>query len=986
MNLRRIICGFLTFIILATTGGAFADSAGDGKEGSRRSTYLESLKFPDRNTAVSKQVSKSDIRFTVNGQQKEFNNKPYIKDSEIMAPAKELFESFGVFLGWEEDIYLLPKGTCAYVGEVNGAMVAILPDSDKAWFDEVPLELTTATVAVDGDVYIPLYFIQFIYGMDMKIDGGNVTIKMTAAEPKRPKIVEPFDESKFADAESEVVIDLDTMIKNGRVDSNLDAVELETAESDDGRFDKVLKVKNITKPNYPYENQAVWMGMTDIAKGDVLLMEIWARSPEGVRDEATITMQAGVEIGGYPWTRPIEKEIQVPGKWTRFVFVNMSAADCSPTGAGTEGYKVKFKVGYRANTTYEIGYFKITNYKKSIKPEDVGLGTGDKLKVVDAFEVRGAKDDALWREEALRRIEKYRKESVTVNVVDEKGEPVRNAAVGLDMTENEFMFGWELQDGSETTPTLIREKSMQEKEGFNTVVPGNAFKSPYTEYQMSQAVQVTDFARETNSRMRGHALIYEINSDVGHSVYAPPTVKTAYPLSIANLSYDEVFRLFMSGMSGRIVLMNDYVDEWDAINETKDGVTPLIVNFGYEMIQDLFECARLMIKPEARLYYLDSRFSGGSHIDADSGQNEIERGLRWNNEEATELIGFEGFKLDGMGAQLHTGRSEKNQPDLPTYIRQMEGYTEGLDNFAVTEYDFVDLTVDSNVDTKKQNEVIGAMLRDFVIATFANPKATCFSIWDSGSDMWQWRNWGPFTDLCFQDKPENLKMWLDLIKKDFASHTNGETDENGAYTERVFRGDYDVNITVGDKTVKTTLKVTNAGENTVKAIVKPDGSIETVTSERVTTVADRTKPIDIDWFYNNYRNMQQEYLKFSESEIASAVSESGKELPYILNKDNRVSWVSSNEDNFLVLEMKEPLEKGYITVKWPVDRKALYMAEGSPDGENWERIAVRESEEKDIIPFYGKNYRYVRLSNMSSQPMAPYSVAVYRARYFAKTQ
>ena len=226
MNLRRIICGFLTFIILATTGGAFADSAGDGKEGSRRSTYLESLKFPDRNTAVSKQVSKSDIRFTVNGQQKEFNNKPYIKDSEIMAPAKELFESFGVFLGWEEDIYLLPKGTCAYVGEVNGAMVAILPDSDKAWFDEVPLELTTATVAVDGDVYIPLYFIQFIYGMDMKIDGGNVTIKMTAAEPKRPKIVEPFDESKFADSESEVVIDLDTMIKNGRVDSNLDAVEL----------------------------------------------------------------------------------------------------------------------------------------------------------------------------------------------------------------------------------------------------------------------------------------------------------------------------------------------------------------------------------------------------------------------------------------------------------------------------------------------------------------------------------------------------------------------------------------------------------------------------------------------------------------------------------------------------------------------------------------------------------------------------------------
>ena len=230
----------------------------------------------------------------------------------------------------------------------------------------------------------------------------------------------------------------------------------------------------------------------------------------------------------------------------------------------------------------------------------------------------------------------------------------------------------------------------------------------------------------------------------------------------------------MSGMSGRIVLMNDYVDEWDAINETHDGVTPLIENFGYELLQDLFECAQLMIKPEARLYYLDSRFDGDSHIDPDSGINEVERGLKWNNEEATELIGFEGFKLDGMGAQMHTGRSESRQPDMNTYIRQMALYTEGLDNFSVTEYDFVDTTVDSNVDTVKHNKIIGMMLRDFVIATYANPKATCFSMWDSGSDMWHWRDWGSFTDYYYQEKPGNLKTWLDLIKKDFASHTKGK--------------------------------------------------------------------------------------------------------------------------------------------------------------------------------------------------------------------
>ena len=168
--------------------------------------------------------------------------------------------------------------------------------------------------------------------------------------------------------------------------------------------------------------------------------------------------------------------------------------------------------------------------------------------------------------------------------------------------------------------------------------------------------------------------------------------------------------------------------------------------------------------------------------------------------------------------------------------------------------------------------------------------------------------------------------------------------------------------------------------------MKADGEIETQTSEKVTTVAERTEAIDIDWFYNNYRNMQQEYLKFAESEIASATSETGKDLHYILNKDNKVSWVSSSADNSVVFELKTALENGYVTLKWPADRTALYRVDASLDGENWEKLEVRESTERDIIPFYEKNYKYIRLTNMSSQPMAPYSAAVYRARYFAKTQ
>ena len=36
-------------------------------------------------------------------------------------------------------------------------------------------------------------------------------------------------------------------------------------------------------------------------------------------------------------------------------FANMSAATCTAGGEGTDGYATNIKVGYRANTTYEIG-------------------------------------------------------------------------------------------------------------------------------------------------------------------------------------------------------------------------------------------------------------------------------------------------------------------------------------------------------------------------------------------------------------------------------------------------------------------------------------------------------------------------------------------------------------------------------------------------------------------------------------------------------
>ncbi len=987
MKFKRIVCLVLTVVLSVTcTISVFAKDLSKDKNGDGYVTYIESLEFPDRNTKVADTVTNADISFTVNGQLREFKNRPYIKDGEIMVPAKELYEYFNVFLGWEEDIYMLPAGTDAYVGEINGASVAIIPDSDVAWYDDVPLELTTPTVGVENDVYVPLYFVQYMYGIDMKINGGAVTINLTSTQPERPRIVKPFDESALADVESELVIDLDTMLAHMPQDT--DGVKYNIIESDDERFDKVLQMTNVNVPTYFYENEGSWDGLSDFDQGDVLVMEIWVRSPEAMRDEGSVPLTAQIQINGHWYERVVGNEFQVGPEWQRFVFVGMSPFDCEVNPVNTWGYSFHLKVGYRKNTTYEIGGLKVTNYKKNITPEETGISRGELVEVKHPLETRGLNDDHIWREEALRRIEKYRKAPATVKVIDENGQPVSDADVKLDMTEHEFMIGWEAQDHSEREPIVIREREDQEKQGFNTITPNASLGQPWTEQNMVDALVVADWARETNTRMRGHAFIYDLYDSIGHSTYAPSVYGNKSPLKIGNgMSYEDTFKIYMSGISGRVVAMNDYVDEWNAINETKDGHTPLVDNYGYEIIQDLFECARLMVKPEARLYYMDSTMAGSSQKDPDSGVNVTEKNIRWNNRESMDLISFEGFTMDGMAGQCHiVGREDgQNRPNPVDYYRQMEVYADRHDYYSVTEYDFVDSQIDMNTDTDLENKLIGLYIRDWFIATFSNPKSTCFSIWESGSDAWHWRSWGPFTDKYFQDKPENLKLWQDMIFKDFASHTTRTTAEDGSYTERVFRGDYDVEVTVNGKTAKTTLKVTENGENIVTAIVKADG-IELNTSEKVTTVADRTEHIDIDWFVYNLRNMQQEYLKYSKSELVKATTESGKEVNYLLDKDNKVQWVSSADDSYVTFELKQPLEKGYVVLKWPEDRPAIYQVDGSLDGESWEKIGVCESSERDILPFYEKNYKYIRLSNMSGQPMAPNSVAVYQARYFAKTQ
>ncbi len=107
---------------------------------------------------------------------------------------------------------------------------------------------------------------------------------------------------------------------------------------------------------------------------------------------------------------------------------------------------------YSGNHTLQSGASHLT-YSVGYKPQIIQIaelqmynyGTEVDIEMLEpgrtGADYKGMEEDHLWRKEAWKRIEKYRKDDVAVQVVDKDGNPVEDASVSFDMTENEFMMG-----------------------------------------------------------------------------------------------------------------------------------------------------------------------------------------------------------------------------------------------------------------------------------------------------------------------------------------------------------------------------------------------------------------------------------------------------------------------------------------------------------------------------------------------------------------
>ena len=452
----------------------------------------------------------------------------------------------------------------------------------------------------DGDVYVPLYFIQYINGLSVKQNGGEVWLSIDRIEVKKEEEEKIDIEEKVKDLQGENLVSWDKMLENGNSGNPGDPVVSRVVGLSGEPFDKAIEIENNTKVEASYYNQKNFSSEIPVSIGDIVVVTGWVRYTYCVDESGFATTHLCIESEG-DWTKALmTDDIQVGDKWQKFVFA------CSmPFNRDTAKVGFKIRVGYNYQHL-QFADIHVVNYGKQIKLRELIPETNTEAPLA----YRGMEDNALWREEALRRIEKYRKAPVKVVVRNEDGTPVRDADVSVNMTRNEFIFGTEadVHYWTDLNRRYVYFDGLNKY--FNGFVLGNSVK-PGGDRQA--AAYMINYAREHNLYFRGHVMVYDGYAMTPQKEYTQDEIK--------NMSYDEYYNLMVREIAGRVGYLGDYFQEVELANELPITVTRRKIAAG--AITDLLGSSkRAFGRRKDKGYKQHRRFRPGGRSELQRGNNE----------------------------------------------------------------------------------------------------------------------------------------------------------------------------------------------------------------------------------------------------------------------------------------------------------------------------------------------------------------------------
>ena len=259
-------------------------------------------------------------------------------------------------------------------------------------------------------------------------------------------------------------------------------------------FRRAVRLRTVAAPpGNPWDIRIVYQPDVKVLKGDTLVATFWMRALEPREGRAYTRFV--VERASDPYTKSAEWHVSAGKEWRR-VEVPFQMVEDSEGRAWT----VQFWVSSGPQLV-EIGGLSVMNYGARVPLQSLQLET---------YPYEGAAEDADWRKAALARIEKHRKNDISVIVRDEEGKPIPQAAVRVSLKKHDFGFGTAVAhqplqasgaDGERYRETL--------RQWFNRTVLENELKWPDWETNRGKALEALDILEHLGvGPVRGHMLVW----------------------------------------------------------------------------------------------------------------------------------------------------------------------------------------------------------------------------------------------------------------------------------------------------------------------------------------------------------------------------------------------------------------------------------------------------------------------------------------------
>ena len=883
-------------------------------------------------------AEEAELGIYFNNEKLELSKKTYVKNGIIMCELQGVFDAIGItyeYLGVSETL------TASYRGD---KMEVKLGDMSMK-VHRVPIELTEPFYRDENKIMMPLDTVAYCFNLIVdRSDLSHITItekeraEVESFGEKLEALLEPYQDKKNVAFDGG-----NDYIEKVNLAQYPDFETLKIVDVEGMHFDKALDITLTKVPDNWWEKQ-ILINIPEYGRtrDELVLITFWGKSIWSRTDAAAARLNVCDQTAAPDYHNVVGQQFDLTGEWQKYYIV---AKQGTSVEAKAGKHSLNFRFGF-ALQQLQLADIRLEYYTV---PSDFEIPA-------ETPNYEGIEDDAIWRKEALKSIEKNRKNNMVVNVKDDKGNPIENAEVHAEMTRSEMNWGcctgYEEYTRNGQNEYMLSDRATRHQKMMKDL----GFQMATITYNKAGGYDSTALEREIN---------YLIDNDIDYRLHlyiwdGTPTdaAKLYFPKYSGSTDWNVDYmdkstyrKIWEDQVNLMATFANNYPTEIDVLNE----VSPrhqMLQYIGYGEIKRYFEVAR-KLNPNAKLVLNECGVGGYS-----TGKGYFDSFL-----ELIKYLKSMGAPIDAAGLQAH--QVSANYPYL--FYEEAELLTQYVDSVSITEF-----------DVGLKEEYLYPYVRDVLIACYAHPKIETFIAW---TPFYIYNTSTRLEFLYGYNDTElpGLKAWKELVMGEWRTNETVNTGADGSAEIRGHRGRYDVTVTVDGKSETISMNLTKDEEkNVVNAVVSDDGiklKCENVyiPKEKMPYINSldfgKTTDIDMPDLINEYERA---------TEIKSCRDFDGNELPQLFDANSDGNAIVLPGE-YLTVELGKCVNLKKLIVGWGDGYLKRFQngIEISEDGENWtvvrNGINKSDNEEIDLI---GKKAKYIRIK-ATDEKLIVGSISVY---------